>query len=162
MDAGAILFVFVYLFGLGFLFFRISDQAGYSPWLGLLALVPVVNLFMLLYFAFADWPSLARIRNEKCDLIEKSMDLERANKQLQQQIKISFESGKAVATKGKDSPSSDEEYYSLVADELRTGSTKPGLWLKSEIFAEGDPHKQRREYIKLRVAQLTNEPSPNL
>jgi len=30
---------------------------GYSPWLGLLILVPLVNLFFIYYLAFSEWPA---------------------------------------------------------------------------------------------------------
>ena len=36
---------------------RICSRLGFSPWLGLLALVPVVNVFLLFFVAFSRWPS---------------------------------------------------------------------------------------------------------
>jgi hypothetical protein len=36
----------------------ICSKAGYSRWLGLLMLVPLVNVIFFLYFAFARWPIL--------------------------------------------------------------------------------------------------------
>lgn len=36
---------------------RICRRVGYSPWLGLLAIVPIVCLGLLWFIAFADWPS---------------------------------------------------------------------------------------------------------
>jgi hypothetical protein len=38
-------------------FWRICAKAGYSPWLGLLAVVPLVNLFLIYFLAFSEWPS---------------------------------------------------------------------------------------------------------
>lgn len=38
-------------------FMRIFRKAGFSPWLGVLMLVPLVNWGMLLFLAFARWPS---------------------------------------------------------------------------------------------------------
>jgi hypothetical protein len=35
---------------------KIYAQAGYSKWLCLLMIVPLVNLIMLIWFAFAKWP----------------------------------------------------------------------------------------------------------
>ena len=35
---------------------RICVKAGYPGWLGLLVLVPVVNLFFLYFLAFSQWP----------------------------------------------------------------------------------------------------------
>jgi hypothetical protein len=42
-------------------FWKISSKAGFSPFLGLLMLVPVVNLGAALYIAFAAWPALAEV-----------------------------------------------------------------------------------------------------
>lgn len=36
---------------------RICQRAGYPGWLGLLILLPVVNLLFLYFIAFADWPA---------------------------------------------------------------------------------------------------------
>jgi len=35
---------------------RICSRIGFSPWLGILAVVPVVNVLLLWYVAFAPWP----------------------------------------------------------------------------------------------------------
>ena len=37
---------------------RIMQPAGFSPWLSLLALVPVVNVIALWLFAFGRWPAV--------------------------------------------------------------------------------------------------------
>ena len=43
-------------------FGAIFRKAGYSPWLGLVMLVPMVNLVVLLWFAFTpDWPVHRRL-----------------------------------------------------------------------------------------------------
>ena len=49
----ALLFLAFPLFVLG----RIFSKAGYSRWLGLTMIVPLVNLIVLVWFAFADWPA---------------------------------------------------------------------------------------------------------
>lgn len=41
-------------------FWSIFKKAGYPPWLGLLMVVPIVNLAMLYFLAFSDWPSLGK------------------------------------------------------------------------------------------------------
>jgi hypothetical protein len=41
-------------------FWRISERAGYPGLLGLLIVVPVLNVIFLYYLAFADWPSLRK------------------------------------------------------------------------------------------------------
>jgi len=44
---------------------RIFSKAGY-PWvLGLLALVPLANVIVLLFLAFADWPVLKQLKQLK-------------------------------------------------------------------------------------------------
>ncbi|MCP1728213.1 hypothetical protein J2T60_002213 [Natronospira proteinivora] len=47
---------FLLLLFLGLCWYRIAGKAGFQPWLGLLMLVPVVNLGFLAWFAFTDWP----------------------------------------------------------------------------------------------------------
>lgn len=36
---------------------RICQRAGYPGWLGLLILIPMVNLALLYFIAFANWPA---------------------------------------------------------------------------------------------------------
>lgn len=43
---------------------RICAKAGYSGWLGLLAIVPIANLILLYFLAFADWPALRQHARE--------------------------------------------------------------------------------------------------
>ena len=44
-------------------FWFIFSKAGHSRWLSLLVMVPVVNVILLYFLAFSDWPSL-RNKNE--------------------------------------------------------------------------------------------------
>jgi len=37
---------------------RIFRKAGFSPWLGLLMVIPLVNIAMTFFLAFATWPAL--------------------------------------------------------------------------------------------------------
>jgi hypothetical protein len=37
-------------------YYKIAGRAGYSPWLGLLMILPIVNIVMLFMFAFKTWP----------------------------------------------------------------------------------------------------------
>ena len=37
---------------------RICRRAGFSPWLGLLILVPLANILLLWYIAFTPWPAV--------------------------------------------------------------------------------------------------------
>ena len=46
-------------------FYRLYEKAGFSGALGLLMLVPVVNLGVALYLAFAEWPVLAELARVK-------------------------------------------------------------------------------------------------
>ncbi len=41
-------------------FWKIFAKAGFSGWLGLLMIVPLVNLLALYGLAFSDWPSSGR------------------------------------------------------------------------------------------------------
>lgn len=43
---------------------RICAKAGYPGWIGLAALVPFLNILLLFFLAFADWPALRRGQNE--------------------------------------------------------------------------------------------------
>ncbi|KAB7623687.1 hypothetical protein [Alkalilimnicola sp. S0819] len=36
---------------------RICQRAGFPGWLGLLSLIPMINLGLLYFLAFADWPA---------------------------------------------------------------------------------------------------------
>jgi uncharacterized membrane protein len=38
-------------------FWRICTRVGYSPWLSLLILIPLVNIVFFYYLAFSEWPS---------------------------------------------------------------------------------------------------------
>lgn len=38
-------------------FFLIFKKAGYSPWLSLLMVFPIVNFVMLYFLAFSSWPA---------------------------------------------------------------------------------------------------------
>lgn len=49
-------------------YFRIVSKAGYSGWLSLLMLVPLVNIVMLFVFAFSDWPLEQRARGGQAQL----------------------------------------------------------------------------------------------
>ena len=35
---------------------RICRRVGFSPWLGILIIVPIANLFLLWYVALSKWP----------------------------------------------------------------------------------------------------------
>ena len=41
-------------------FWRICQRAGFAGWWSLLILFPVLNLVLIYYLAFADWPSQSR------------------------------------------------------------------------------------------------------
>ena len=43
-------------------FWKICSKAGYPGPLGLLMLLPVANILLPIYLAFADWPVLKRAR----------------------------------------------------------------------------------------------------
>lgn len=37
---------------------RVCERAGFPGWLGVLIAIPVANLVLLYYLAFAEWPAL--------------------------------------------------------------------------------------------------------
>lgn len=37
---------------------RILEKAGFEPTMVLFLLIPVINIIMIWYFAFTDWPNL--------------------------------------------------------------------------------------------------------
>ncbi|KEF31788.1 hypothetical protein D777_01474 [Marinobacter nitratireducens] len=39
---------------------RICQRTGYPGWMGILILIPVVNLFLLYFIAFSEWPAARR------------------------------------------------------------------------------------------------------
>lgn len=41
---------------------RIAEKAGFSGVASLLMLIPLVNIFVVLYFAFTEWPIEAQLR----------------------------------------------------------------------------------------------------
>lgn len=59
---GTIELLIVFVVAIGFLvitilpFWMIFKKAGFSPWLALTQLLPIVNLVALFYLAFAEWP----------------------------------------------------------------------------------------------------------
>jgi hypothetical protein len=55
------IFVFVFIIP----FWKIFAKAGFSGWLSLTQIVPILNIVMLFYVAFAEWPlhrELKRLR----------------------------------------------------------------------------------------------------
>jgi len=41
-------------------FSKIFSKAGYSGWLSLALFFPVINVLVLFWFAYSDWPALRR------------------------------------------------------------------------------------------------------
>ncbi len=54
----SIVFVILAIVFLLIPYWRIWGKAGFSPALSVLMIVPLVNIVMLYYLAFAEWPSL--------------------------------------------------------------------------------------------------------
>jgi uncharacterized membrane protein YhaH (DUF805 family) len=51
--------IFVFML---FCYAKIFSKAGYSGWLSLLMIVPLVNLILFIWFAFAEWPVVRQAR----------------------------------------------------------------------------------------------------
>lgn len=63
---GVIVFGVIFLLA-GVIWWKILSKAGHRGWVGLLMLVPLVNVGLLLYLAFAEWPihrELTRLRDQ--------------------------------------------------------------------------------------------------
>lgn len=56
-----ILGIIVFIFFI-YVWFRIFVKAGYSGWLGILMVIPIVNLIMILVLAFSEWPIEKRLK----------------------------------------------------------------------------------------------------
>ena len=57
MGAGHWLWMILIAFVVVVPVWRICRRTGYPGWLGLLMLIPIVNLVLLYFIAFADWPA---------------------------------------------------------------------------------------------------------
>ena len=43
----------------------ICTKAGFRGWYGLAAALPILNIILFFFLAFAEWPALRRLRNSK-------------------------------------------------------------------------------------------------
>ena len=64
------LIIFLLLIAIVLPFRRIFGKAGYSPWLGMLILVPLINLIALYFLAYSQWPALSPKRARASDSAE--------------------------------------------------------------------------------------------
>ena len=48
-------------------FWFIFAKAGYSKWISLLMVVPLVNIMVLFFLAFSQWPVLVKQNNSNCE-----------------------------------------------------------------------------------------------
>jgi len=56
-----VIFILLMLILVGIVpYWKIFEKAGFAPALSLLMLVPLVNVVMLFFLAFADWPALKK------------------------------------------------------------------------------------------------------
>ena len=60
MGGGGLLMMLVWAVIVIVPFWKITAKAGYSGWLSLLMVIPLVNLGFLYFLAFAKWPILRR------------------------------------------------------------------------------------------------------
>ena len=70
--AAPVFFMLLFMFGIFFgliataikllIFCKIFSKAGYSWALGLLMLIPIADIIMVFYLAFADWPVQKEVR----------------------------------------------------------------------------------------------------
>lgn len=45
-------------------FWMICSKAGFPGWISLAVLIPVLNIVLLFFLAFAEWPALRRLTNQ--------------------------------------------------------------------------------------------------
>lgn len=67
LGAGYLLLLAIIAIFFVFCYWKIFAKAGYPGILSLIALIPLFNLVLLIWFAFADWPVLRRARGERID-----------------------------------------------------------------------------------------------
>lgn len=46
-----------------FPYWRIFSKAGFSGWLSITMIIPLLNIVVLFYLAFAEWPVLKNLNN---------------------------------------------------------------------------------------------------
>jgi uncharacterized membrane protein YhdT len=63
----AILYLAIIVFAL-YLYSRVARKAGYSPWWGVAIIVPLLNIVLILMFAFQEWPIERRLREAEARL----------------------------------------------------------------------------------------------
>ena len=55
------LFVICFIFAIFILpFWKIFTKAGFPGWLSLFLLIPIANILVLFFLAFAEWPALKK------------------------------------------------------------------------------------------------------
>ena len=45
-------------------YWKIFSKAGFSGWLSITMIIPLLNIVMLFYLAFAEWPALKKLTNK--------------------------------------------------------------------------------------------------
>ena len=55
--------IVLFFFGVIFIlpFWKIFTKAGFPGWLSLLMFIPIANIIILFYLAFAEWPALKNV-----------------------------------------------------------------------------------------------------
>lgn len=138
----------VFVFLQGVCLWRVAKQAGYSPWIGLIALIPIVNFIVFVLFAFATWPALATQRRPRGEAGVEYDESTIEQVGFAKRVTSSLEDHSSLAV-------GDDWAYEAVAAELDKGQRSEGLWLKAELLASGDLQRQRIEYVRLRIQALT-------
>jgi hypothetical protein len=46
-------------------YWKIFSKAGFSGWLSLTQIIPFINIIMVFYLAFAEWPIYKQLHREK-------------------------------------------------------------------------------------------------
>lgn len=48
-------------------YWKIYSKAGFSGWLSVTMIIPLLNIVMLYYLAFAEWPVLKNLNNKNIE-----------------------------------------------------------------------------------------------
>jgi len=72
MGLPELLVLLVLIVALVVVFGMIFSKAGFSAWLGLLMLIPLVNVCAVLFLAFAEWPVHRELNQLKQQLSSKT------------------------------------------------------------------------------------------
>lgn len=119
----------LFIFGWALIF----TKAGYSGWLSLLLMIPLVNLIVLLIFVFGEWPVQRELQDlrVRCGLGNEddacAMMNEAVNLEIEEKFDEAIRQYKEVIVRFRDTPMAKDAERSMAALQAKlTGSGSPG------------------------------------